>query len=306
MKRVHTTSGALAAADFTLALPHEHIFTETGDAPAYAYRTAEADDVLRVMQPHLVAAKEKGVGLICEATPMGVGRRADIVARVSRACGVPVALATGFYREPWITEDACDAGIDALAAQLIGELDDHIVNTDVRAGFIKLGTSDDAMQDTEEKLLRAACKASRRTGALICSHTTNGLVANRILDILVQEGVAPARFAWFHASAERDYETLRRVGKRGSFLSIDYNPDTTLTLLLRLLEDGFAHRILLSMDSGWYNPRFENGGEVHGYTRMLDELFPKLPPAGIDSMTLRIITHDNVFEAYARSEMTAI
>ena len=67
-----------------------------------------------------------------------------------------------------------------------------------------------------------------------------------------------------------------------------------------LIDDGFLHRILLSMDSGWYNPRFLNGGEVHGYTRMMDELFPKLAAAGIDNATLRVITHDNVFEAYAR------
>ena len=300
MKRIYTTAGALTAGDFEHALPHEHIFTETGDAPAWAYRDADVNDVLYVMKPHLFAAKEKGVGLICEATPMGIGRRADIVAQVARECGMPVALATGFYREPWITEQTYAAGIDELAAKLVGELNEHIEGTGVRAGFIKLGTSDEGMTDCEAKLLRAACKASRQTGALICSHTTNGRTANRVLDILEEEGVNPARFAWFHASSEQDYSTLRRVGGRGSYLGIDYDPLTTLTLLLRLIEDGFLHKILLSMDSGWYNPRFANGGEVHGYTRMIDELFPKLSEVGIDKATLRVISHDNVFEAFAR------
>lgn len=211
MKRIYTTAGALTAKDFDLALPHEHIFTETGDAPARAYRDADAGDVLRVMKPHLLAAKEKGVGLICEATPVGVGRRADIVARVARECGMPVALATGFYREPWISEETQATGGDELAAWMVGELNDHIESTDVRAGFIKLGTSDDGMTETEEKLLRAACRASRKTGALICSHTTNSLVANRALDIFAEEGVEPSRFAWFHASSEQDYQMLRRV-----------------------------------------------------------------------------------------------
>ncbi len=300
MKHIYTTAGMLAAEGFELALPHEHIFTETGDAPAWAYRNADIGDVLRVMKPHLLAAKEKGVGLICEATPMGIGRRADIVSLVARECGMPVALATGFYREPWITEDVRATEVDELTAQLVGELDDHIEGTDVRAGFIKLGTSDDGMTETEEKLLRAACRASGKTGALICSHTISGQVANRALDILHEEGIEPSRFAWFHASSEQDYQTLRRVGERGSYLGIDYNPDTTLELLLRLLDDGFSHRILLSMDSGWYNPRFENGGDVRGYTRMIDELFPNLLAAGVDDGMLRSIIHDNVFEAYAR------
>lgn len=300
MKHIYSTSGALAVGDFELSLPHEHIFTETGDAPARAYRDADAGDVLRVMKPHLLAAKEKGVGLICEATPVGVGRRADIVASVARDCGIPVALATGFYREPWISEETHAARIDELTESMVGELNDHIEGTDVRAGFIKLGTSDEGMTETEEKLLRVACRASGQTGALICSHTTNGLAANQALDICEEEGVKPSRFTWFHASSEGDYQTLRRVGGRGSYLGIDYNPETTLELLLRLIDDGFLHRILLSMDSGWYNPRFANGGEVRGYTRMMDELFPKLSVAGVDGQTLRVITHDNVFEAYAR------
>lgn len=300
MKRIYTTAGMLSEADYALALPHEHIFTETGDAPAWAYRDADVTDVLCVMKPHLIAARERGVGLICEATPMGVGGRADIVTRVARESDMPVALATGFYREPWITEETRDAGIGALAARMTWELDVGIEGTDVRAGFIKLGTSDEGMADCEAKLLRAACAASLQTGALICSHTTSGAVADRALDILEGEGVSPARFAWFHASSERDYGTLRRVGRRGSYLGVDYDPDATIPLLLRLLDDGFAQRILLSMDSGWYNPRFAGGGAVRGYVRMLDELFPKLPSLGMDGRTLRVITHDNVFEAYAR------
>lgn len=300
MRKIYTTAGALTAEDFELALPHEHIFTETGDAPAWAYRDADAGDVLRVMKPHLLAAKENVVGLICEATPVGVGRRADITAQVARDCGMPVALATGFYREPWVSEESHAAGIDKLLEGMVGELNDHIEGTDVRAGFIKLGTSDGGITDCEAKLLRAACRASRQTGALICSHTANAQVANRVLDICEEEGLESSRFAWFHASSEQEYQTLRRVGRRGSYLGIDYDPRTTLALLLRLIEDGFLHRILLSMDSGWYNPRFLGGGEVRGYTRMMDELFPQLSAAGIGNATLRVITHDNVFEAYAR------
>jgi phosphotriesterase-related protein len=300
MKHIHTTAGALSFDDFGLALPHEHIFTETGEAPAWAYPDADIKDVLRVMKPLLLEAKQKGVTLICEATPNGVGRRADIVERVARESGMPVAIATGFYREPWITDETYDAGIDELAAYLTGELDDHIKDASTRAGFIKLGTSDDGMTSCEEKLLRAACHAVKATGAAICSHTVNGHVANRALDILEEEGIAPSRYVWFHSSAERDHSLLTRAGRRGAFLSIDYNPDTTLPLLLRLLEEGFTRQILLSMDSGWYNPRFKDGGNVRGYTRMLDELFPKLPAAGIDDTILGIIIHDNVFEAYAR------
>jgi phosphotriesterase-related protein len=300
MKHIYTTAGALAFSDFSLALPHEHIFTETGEAPAWAYRDADFGDVKRIMKPHLLKAKERGVNLICEATPEGVGRRADIVTMAARESGMPVAIATGFYREPWITEQTYDAGTDELAAHMIYELNGPIEGTDVRAGFIKLGTSDDCLTVCEEKLLRAACRAANKTGAAICSHTVNGQVADRALNILSEEGIEPSRFVWFHASSERDCQMIKHVGGRGAYLCIDYRPDTTLNLVQRLLGDGFAHQILLSMDSGWYNPRFTDGGSVHGYTSMLDDLFPKLKAAGIDEQMIRTITHDNVFEAYAR------
>lgn len=300
MKHIHTTAGALAFDDFGLALPHEHIFTETGEAPAWAYRDADTGDVLQAMRAHLLNAREKGVTLICEATPEGVGRRADIVTTVARECGMPVTIATGYYREPWITKQTYDAGADELAGHMIRELNGHIDGTDVRAGFIKLGTSDDAMTCCEEKLLRAACRAVHAAGAAICSHTVNGQVADRALNILEEEGIQPSRFVWFHASSERDYQTIWRAGTRGAYLCIDYRPDTTLALVKRLIGDGFIRQILMSMDSGWYNPRFAGGGTIHGYTSMLDELFPPLQASGIDEQMIRTITHDNVFEAYAR------
>jgi predicted metal-dependent phosphotriesterase family hydrolase len=53
MKKIYTTSGALSTKDFDLALPHEHIFTETGDSPERAYLDADVNDVLSVMKRHL-------------------------------------------------------------------------------------------------------------------------------------------------------------------------------------------------------------------------------------------------------------
>jgi phosphotriesterase-related protein len=300
MKRIYTTAGALSDADFGLALPHEHIFTETGDAPEWAYVGADAGDVLRIMGPLLLEAKGKGVTLICEATPMGVGRRADIVAAVARACGVPVALATGFYREPWIAKDVREAEIDDLASRMVGELDDRIEGAGVRAGFIKMGTSDEGVTECEAKIMRAGCRASQKTGAIICSHTARAAVADDALDLCEKEGLSPSRFVWFHASSEKSYHALLRVATRGCYLGIDYDPDTTLALLLRLIGDGYLDKVLLSMDSGWYNPRFAGGGKPRGYVRMLDELFPTLAAAGVGAQEMKTITHDNVFAAFAR------
>lgn len=56
-KVIYSTAGALTSSDFQLALPHEHIFVETGTAPAYAYKFATAEKVVPIMVPFLQEAK---------------------------------------------------------------------------------------------------------------------------------------------------------------------------------------------------------------------------------------------------------
>lgn len=299
MAYIHTTHGALGDNDFDSALPHEHIFTETGDAPAYAFMMADPADAQHVMVPFLVEARALGVGLLCEATPEGVGRRADIVAHIAHAAGLPVAIATGFYREPWITQETHAADLDALAMHLENELIDGIPGADCAAGFIKVGTSPEGVTACEEKIIRAACRASLSTGSAVCSHTTDAAGAHRILDIYAEEGADAGRFVWYHASSERDLEALISVAKRGCFLSLDDSPGH-IPPVLPLIRQGFSDKILLSMDAGWYNPRHQKGGRIRPYTSLFQTLLPQLLEDGAAEETLRTIMHDNVFAAFAR------
>ncbi len=299
MAYIHTTHGALGDQDFDRALPHEHIFIETGEGAAYAYLMADMNDAQHVMVPFLMEARALGVGLLCEATPEGVGRRADIVARIAHAAGLPVAIATGFYREPWITQETHAADIDMLAVHMTKELTDGIAGAECAAGFIKVGTSPTGVTACEEKIIRAACRAALVTGSAICSHTTDAAGAHRILDIFAEEGIAASRFVWYHASAETDMDRLLAVARRGCFLSLDDTPGH-MPPVLPLVEHGFVSKILLSMDAGWYNPRHPKGGHVRPYTSLFDTLLPQLERDGVPNDTLRAITHDNVFAAFGR------
>lgn len=304
-KRIYTTAGALTADDFALALPHEHIFTETGDGQEYAYKNADPEDVWRVMGPHLEAAKRAGASLLCEATPMGIGRRADIVAEVARRVNLPVAMATGFYCDYRITDEVRGKDPLRIIEQLIHELNVGIDQTGIRAGFIKIGTSDDGMTKEEARLTRAAAEASRKTGALICSHTFNGTVAEDQIRILIDQRVDPSRFAWFHSSVEPDYARLKRVASLGVYLSLDFlgteqNADYVTDRVLALRKDGYLKNVLISMDAGWYNPREVNGGEIRGYTSLFEMLLPKLRAAGLMEEEIYTLMHDNVFRAYSR------
>ena len=71
-----------------------------------------------------------------------------------------------------------------------------------------------------------------------------------------------------------------------------------------MLDAGLGSRLLLSMDSGWYDagPRGSKCQPecIKGYTYLTETFLPKLRKAGIDEKTLRAVTRDNPFQAYAR------
>lgn len=71
-----------------------------------------------------------------EATPPQVGRRADIVEKFAVASGLPVAMATGFYREPWVGKETISPGLSALSDIMVQELEEGIPGAHIKAAFI--------------------------------------------------------------------------------------------------------------------------------------------------------------------------
>ena len=199
MSQLITTLGPKRQSELGLILPHEHVFTDlrTPDTPGHG--EADPEKVVAVMAPQLVEARRAGVSLIVECTPVGVGRRADLLKAISEAADLPLVIPTGIYREPWVPDWAYRASEDDLAGWMEGELKGEIKDSGVRAGFIKLSSGDDGFTPVEEKILRAAARTSCKTGSVIASHTIRGDVIFQQLKLLEELGVPPDRFIWVHA-----------------------------------------------------------------------------------------------------------
>jgi len=95
MAGIITTLGIKTAAELGLILPHEHIFVDfrLPDHPEHA--VAEVADVVALMAPEVKKAQALGVTALVDCTPVGVGRRADILKAVSDAMGLPLVAPTG-------------------------------------------------------------------------------------------------------------------------------------------------------------------------------------------------------------------
>jgi predicted metal-dependent phosphotriesterase family hydrolase len=117
-----TTLGHKDASDLGMILPHEHIFLDLRRWNEPGYGEAEVEHVIAAMTPEINKARGAGISLIVETTPLGVGRRPDILERLSQITGFPLVLATGCYGEPWTPPWVHAASETVLIDWMIEEL----------------------------------------------------------------------------------------------------------------------------------------------------------------------------------------
>ncbi|MEX2011177.1 MAG: esterase [Chloroflexota bacterium] len=306
--RLITTLGPRSAAELGAILPHEHVFVDlrTWDQPGYA--EADPAAVVALMAPEIERARAAGVTAIVECSTVGVGRRADIDRAVSEATGFPLVVPTGVYREPWVPGWVHEASEDALHEWMLGELEGEIEKTGVRAGWIKLSAGDDGLTPTETKILRAAARAAKATGAVIGSHTIKGRVVRDQLEIIEAIGLTANRFIWIHTQAEPDFELHLEVARRGAWVeydaigSDDFDDAVFVGRVGRVLDADLGGHLLLSQDRGMYDPAQPGGGTPRPYTHLAEVFLPLLRTAGVDDATIRQLTEANPFAAFARGE----
>lgn len=301
-RMLFTTAGPVMQPD-GIILPHEHIFTDLGPISAASYRNADPHEVVSKMTPYLQAVRQSGVAALVECTPVGVGRRVDIVKAVADAANLAVVVATGIYREPWIPAWAHSASQGELRDWMIKELDEGVENTGVRAGFIKLSAGDDGLTPTEIKILRAAAQAGKQTGAVIGSHTIRGRVVLEQLGIIEAAGYTASRFVWIHTQAEPDFQLHLQAAQRGAWLEYDgisYEADEAYLERIHRVLDAGVRNLLLSQDRGWYDPSKREGGEIGGYTYFCEVFLPKLRASGVDEKTIDRLIRENPLRAFGR------
>ena len=306
MTHLITTLGLKEAQELGFILPHEHIFLDlrTGEPPDFAQ--ADPADVIALMEPEIKRAQAAGVTALVECTPVGVGRRADILKAVSEATGFPLVVPTGIYRQDWIPGWARAASEDDLRDWMLGELLGEIEGSGVQAAWIKLSASDDGLTDNEITILRAAAQAGAATGAIMGSHTIRGRVVRDQLAVIEQAGYTPERFIWIHAQAEPDFALHLEMARHGVWIEYDWiggtgpiTDEQYIDSIQRLLDAGHD-KILISQDRGWYDAGQLGGGTPQPFTYLSDQFLPRLRAAGFDETAVRLLTHENPFRAFAR------
>ncbi len=216
---LETVTGPIGWDGFTRALAHEHLFADFLGPDHPDYCRVDWEEVRAACVDGLGEVRGEGVDLLVECTGIGIGRNVDLLGAVSEATSVPIVCATGIYKALRPPELA-DASPEELAALFADELIVGIEDTGVRAGFIKLATSDAGPTEEETTIHRAGAMAAVETGAAIALHSPQAGALRTVLRTLEGEGFAPARLVWVHAQESSLAENLE-MASRGVTVSLD-------------------------------------------------------------------------------------
>jgi phosphotriesterase-related protein len=285
---VVTVTGAIAPEDLGVTDAHDHLFLRSPALPGQEF------DRLEAAVEELREAQAGGLGAVVELTPIGCGRRPDLLRIASEATGVPIVGATGYHRDAHYPPDhwVQRASEELLADRVIADLADGMHPADwldpaaprdpARAGVIKGGASYHRISPAEHRRLVACAAGSRATGAAVVVHAEVGTAADEIVDLLEREGVAAERIALAHLDRNPDAELHAELAARGVTLEYDtigrtkYHPDSVvLDLIEAVATAGHLERIVLGMDLGRRDYLRAYGGGP-GLRYLMERFVPRL------------------------------
>lgn len=147
-----------------------------------------------------------------------------------------------------------------LTELFIKEIEQGIDDTGIKAGVIKAATVSDDVTVFEERVLRAAARASKATGVPIETHSNSRLRGGiKQAEIFEAEGVSPARVSIGHSDDTDDIDYLVGLAKRGYTLGMDHAfwgmaREATVpwkkrvASVKRLIDAGFVDKVFFSND----------------------------------------------------------
>ena len=301
--RVMSVSGPIPPERIGFTLPHEHTGIQLWHIEGrwdYWELTPDEDTVSDELRDY----RRRGGSTLVDLTLPGIGRDPERLRRLASRTGIQVVMGCGWYREPYYpSESGVDRRtVDSLADELIAEFRDGVGGSGVRPGIIgEIGTNKPWVSALEERVHRAAARASLATGMAITTHAVRSPVGMAQLRIFEEEGVDPGRVVIGHADSYPVLDHYLAVLERGANLEFDFlgqRFDTEETeeprlveLIVELLERGWAPQLLLSQDVCHNKQLKVNGG--FGFTYLQQHFLPTLRTAAVGEGEIRQMTIDN-------------
>jgi phosphotriesterase-related protein len=208
-------------------------------------------------------------------------------------------MGCGWYHPPYYPAYIEHRSTNDLADEMIRDLTEGVGDTGVKAGIIgEIGVNVDYITPAEERVLRAAARASKATGAAVTTHAFSYPVGVDQLHILLDEGVDPTRIIIGHCDSLLDVGYHEALGEHGAYVQYDgvgrlhqYSDERRASTLAELIKHGYVEQLLLSTDRCWRSDLHAYGG--FGYDHIQVNFLPVLREAGVTDEQIRIMTVEN-------------
>ena len=319
--KVQTVLGLLEPSEMGITLPHEHLIC---DATTWHYATDEATerrwarhpvtiDILWWIRYHpfqnlddlqildeevaideVLRYKALGGKTIVEVTIRGLYPDPKAIARIARTTGINIVMGTAYYVEssyPATGVDVSAKSEEEIAEEFVKDVFEGFGNTGIHAGLIgEIGCSW-PFTDNEQKVVRAAARAQKATGAAINihpgQHETSSMECVKVLDRM---GADLSRVVISHIDrAVRESTNRVALAKTGCTLEYDlfgregYYPPRFRVLdipndaqrineIKDLADKGFEKQIFMSHDNYTKSSLCRYGG--WGYSHILRDTVP--------------------------------
>ena len=270
--------------------------------------------------------KQYGGDSIVDVTPRGSGRDPVGLARISRATGVNIIMGGTYYVDGAHPPEVANMSEDDILEQTIHDITEGVDGTGIKSGVIGEVGCTWPLTENERKVLRAAGRAQRMTGAPISIHPgRNPKSPFEILKVLSDAGADLGQTVMGHI--ERTIlimSDLKPLAETGCYIEWDLigeersfyggqatNPDvgvkidmpndaTRIDYMAWLASQGYGDRILAGHDIGFTHRLAKYGG--HSFAYIPAHIAPRMRARGLDEEAVRKILVENPKRAFTFSE----
>jgi len=286
-------------------LSHEHVMVDFIGADSIQPDSWNHEKIIKEILPYFEELKKNNINYFVDATPDYLGRDVLLLQKISDTTGIRIITNTGLYgarNNKFIPNFAYEKTAEELAEMWIDEYKNGIDDTSIRPGFIKIGIDNsDPLNIIHKKLVKAAALTHLKTGLTIASHTGEALGLWPQLNILNEMGVSPESFIWVHAQNENNNENYLKAAEIGCWISFDglgWELEKHVEKILFAKRNGILNRILISHDSGWYDPQ-KDVQTIKPYTNIFKNLYPELKSQGFTDDEFNILISENPSKAFS-------
>lgn len=309
MRQIQTVTGVIAPEDLGFCQSHEHLCLLDGQS-ARCNPALRIDD-LDASALELTDFFQAGGRTIVDAQPVGCGRDAEFLKKISVRSGVSIIASTGFHKLIFYPENhwIFSWNKDQLAQLYIQELTEGMFmpcdsnephsQTDILAGQIKTALDREGLTPRYRTLLAAAVQAQKATGSALMVHTETGADARELADYLDALGADLSHTVFCHMDrTEADLSVHTEICRRGIAMEYDtiarkkyHDNHREVEIVRALLDSGFQSQLLMALDVTRAR-LIRYGGQV-GLCYILNEFLGYCKSQGISDAALQDIFYNN-------------